>query len=44
MDSMWARYLIDSFDDDDKELAQIALQSILADLGQIVTGGTATGF
>jgi hypothetical protein len=39
MDTMWVRHLMDSFDTDDKELAQIALQSVLADLGQVVTGG-----
>lgn len=39
MDSMWSRYMMDAFDTDDKELALIALESVLADLGQVVSGG-----
>jgi hypothetical protein len=39
MDSMWLRHLLQAFETDDRELAQVALESMLADLGQVVTGG-----
>lgn len=39
LDSLWGRYIIDSFSNDDGELVTIALQSCLADLAVCVEGG-----
>lgn len=39
LDTQWARYVLDSFEKDDDELLKIALESCLADLSVVVTGG-----
>lgn len=39
LDTLWTKYLFKSFDLDDEELAIIALQSSIADLGSKVIGG-----
>mmetsp|Transcript_1697 Transcript_1697/g.2698 ORF Transcript_1697/g.2698 Transcript_1697/m.2698 type:complete len:501 (+) Transcript_1697:17-1519(+) len=39
IDSLWVKNLFDSFVNDDEELAQIALESCLADLNEIVING-----
>lgn len=40
IDSMWVQNIFESFKTDDEELAQIALQSQLADLSDVVVGGS----
>ena len=37
---MWVRHLFDSFESDDVELCDIALESVLADIGLTVVGGS----
>lgn len=39
LDSLWSRHIIDSLKNDDNELAEIALQSMLADVEITVEGG-----
>ena len=39
LDSLWARQLIESMDNDDQEIAEVALSSIIADKHAIVYGG-----
>lgn len=39
LDSLWMKHLIESFDDDDEELCNLAFESVLADLNVSVTGG-----
>lgn len=39
LDSMWVRHLFDSFETDDVELCDIALESVLSDIGLTVVGG-----
>lgn len=39
LDSMWSKYLVDSFTQDDRELAEIAMESCLCDVSATVEGG-----
>jgi hypothetical protein len=39
LDSMWSKYIVESYVNDDLELAAIALESCLADVSLVVEGG-----